>query len=222
VSCSYDPSVRCRIEEAFPAALRADLLAVTQVVPVAEGRGPFSVLVRGERLVIPYRLQANAALLDGAEGLSLTQRDILFCIFSRHFDGYVRERALRQVIRSSNDWVIPFVVQPVGEYVIEIHRVVQEALPFLNGAQYAAYLRANLEMYECTRQRAVSYWNCYYRGRFSLGRRGQLLAAGTSYPAFEVLAQFDRFLEDAASAATAPEATRPSGRSRPRSTEGSR
>ncbi|GAC1340179.1 MAG: hypothetical protein NVSMB23_10090 [Myxococcales bacterium] len=189
MSSGYDSRIRCRIEEAFPADLRADLFAVAEIVPVAEDRGPFEVLLRGERLVIPYRLQADAALLHRAESLPPIQRDILFCIFSRHFAGYVREQALRQVIRSANDWVIPFVVQLVGEYVIEIHRVIQEALPFLNRPQYAAFLRANPEMYESIRKRAMSYWDCYYRSGFP---------ARNGYPAFEVLTQFDKFLEDTA------------------------
>jgi hypothetical protein len=197
VSFGYDPRVRCRIEEAFPADLRDDVRAV---ISTAEGSGPFSVFVRGERLVIPYRVRADAAALDREETLTPIQRDILFCIFSRHHAGLIRERALRRIIRSSNDWVIPFVVQLVGEYVIEIHQVVQEALTLLNGAQYAAFLRANPEMYERTRQRVVSYWNCYYRHGPSLAPRGRQFADRTGYPAFEVLAQFDKFFEESAPA----------------------
>ena len=189
MSSSYRPSVSCRIEEAFPAALRHDVVAVTQATSLTEGNGQFSVLVGGERLVIPYRVRADAALLDRAGTHESVQRDILSCIFSRHYDGRVRERALRQFVRSAEDWAVPFVLQLVGEYVIEIHRVIQEALPFLNNSQYAAFLRANPEIYERTRQRAVSYWSCYYRSGFP---------AGTGYPAFEVLTQFDNFLENRA------------------------
>src|SRR5256885_12596937 len=127
-SCSsYDPRVRCSVEEAFPAALRADVVAVTGAATVTECKGPFVVVLRGERLVIPYRVHADAALLERAEMLSPTQREILFCIFSRHYDGRVRERALREIVRSSNPLVIPFVVQMFGDYVYEYLRVWKDA-----------------------------------------------------------------------------------------------
>ena len=162
---------------------------------MAEAPGPFAVVLRGEHLVIPYRVEANAALLGRAETLSPVQREILFCIFSRHYDGHVRERALRQMIRSSKEWGIPFVVQPVGEYVIEIHRVVQDALPFLNTAQYAAFIRENPDYFERTRQRVESYWNCYYRWVYS---------DRANYPAFEVLKRFDALLEGPSASAEPP------------------
>src|SRR3954465_9936561 len=114
MSSSCDPSVRCRVEEAFPAALRNDVLSVIKAISAVEGSGPFSVLVRGEHLVIPYRVPADAAVLDRPETLPPVQRATPFCTLSRHHDGHIREQALRQLVRSPNDWVVPFVVQLVG------------------------------------------------------------------------------------------------------------
>ena len=80
--------------------------------------------------------------------------------------------------------------------IIEIHRVIREALPFLNGAQYAAFVRENPEMYERTRRRVISYWNCYCRS----DRQHELPSEGrfpdrTGYPAFYLLMYFDSLLE---------------------------
>jgi hypothetical protein len=178
---------RCPIDESFPAALAGDVRTVMRETSATEGRWRLAVVVQGERVTLPYRIYADAAAPADAEDLSPVQREILACVFTRHFDGRVRERALRQVLCSPNGWVIPFVVQLVGEYVIEIHRVVLDALPVLNSTKYAAFLRENPAFYLRTRQRVMSYWNCYYRTDPTYWDRAK-------YPAFEVLNRFDAWI----------------------------
>jgi hypothetical protein len=187
MSSDQGPQTRCSIQESFPAALAGDVVAVMHATSVTEGHWPFAVVVQGQQLTLPYRIHGDAAALAGGEGLSPVQREIRACIFSRHFDGRVRERALREVVASSHQWVIPFVVQLVGEYVVEIHRVVQDALPMLDAAKYAAILRENAGFYQRTRQRVMSYWDCYYRA-------GPVYFDRRTYPAFQIIGQFDAWL----------------------------
>lgn len=76
-------------------------------------------------------------------------------------------------------WVVPFVVQLIGEYVVEIVEaaaatVISEA----SAAEFAGFVRENPAFIATTRRRVVSYWDCYYRSRFPTLE---------SYPAFSAL-----------------------------------
>ncbi|MGW7050030.1 hypothetical protein ACWGDT_46840 [Streptomyces avermitilis] len=52
--------------------------------------------------------------------LTVVQQAILHCLYSRHCDGLVRRRHREQIAGSDEPWVVPFVVQSAGEYVLEI------------------------------------------------------------------------------------------------------
>jgi hypothetical protein len=111
---------------------------------------------------MPGRIHNDPELIHVAQ-LTELQREIIDCILTRHSDGFVREQNLARIIRSKNAWVPPFVIQLVGEYVIEILRVVHANLQNLDGAAYRTFLRANPAFFATTQRRVISYWNCYYR-----------------------------------------------------------
>jgi len=101
--------------------------------------------------------------LVGSRPSIAVHEELLNCLFSRHHDGYVRERCLKNVIGSSNTWVVPYVIKLTGEYVIEILNVIYQHLPFLNHEIYRDFLRNNPQFYTLTKCRVMSYWDCYYR-----------------------------------------------------------
>ena len=129
--------------------------------------GGFSVLVLGQPVTIPYRIYHSEPHLGRLAGLSRTQQDILRCLYSRHHDGYVRQRAVQPLLRSNADWVVPFVVQLIGEYIVEIVEVIRDGLAGRNDLDaYARFANQNPEFIELTKQHSISYWNCYYRSRY--------------------------------------------------------
>jgi hypothetical protein len=64
-------------------------------------------------------------------------------------------------------WIPPFVVQLVGEYVIEILFVIHKNLLNLNTSLYEQFLRMNPGFLAITEQRVISYWNCYHRWNYT-------------------------------------------------------
>jgi hypothetical protein len=107
---------------AFPAALRGDVTAVVGVMPppghpAAKRRE--RVLARGEAIEIPYRIYNPEPPADAVAWMSDRQKVIVGCVYSRHHDGHVRERYCAHIVESTEPWVIPFVVQLLGEYVGE-------------------------------------------------------------------------------------------------------
>lgn len=159
---------------AFPSRLADDVRAVMAVMPAARYRpmSPFSVDVGGEAVAIPYRIHHDEPPAHAESTLTTTQGLILHCLYSRHGDGLVRQRHLEQIIASSHVWVAPFVVQLVGEYVLEILEAVHGGLPELDTPQstyrllYGAFIARNPSFCARTERRVVSYWSCYYRWRY--------------------------------------------------------
>jgi len=162
------------LRDAFPQNLADEVHAVLAVM--SETRtpyaSPFSVDVSGETVTIPYRMNQDEPPSDAVRSLTARQRRILHCLYSRHGDGLVRQRHLEQVVRSDEPWVVPFVMQLVGEYVLEIVEAIQHGLsdlPFEHSVQrllYGDFIARNPAFFATIERRVVSYWSCYYRWRF--------------------------------------------------------
>jgi hypothetical protein len=164
---------------AFPAELAGDVHAVLAVMPASRHRllEPFSVVVQGQQVSIPRRLYNDEPPPEAVASLSSRQRQLLHCLYSRHHDGIVRQRHLAEVVGSVDPWVVPFVVQLVGEYVLEILVVICDELhdigtPGSGGhLAYGQFIVDNPAFFARTQRRVVSYWACYYRSAYLGFRR---------------------------------------------------
>jgi hypothetical protein len=157
------------LTRAFPSALRPDVDAVRHVMPTTIGsvsEGGVHLNWGGDWIAIPYRLAHPEPATGDVDGLSSAQRRILHCLYTRHDDGWVRQRHLEQVVLASDPWVIPFVVLLVGEYVVEIVERIDRALPDLDLRAYRAFASANPDLMELVGQRVASYWSYYHRHRY--------------------------------------------------------
>ena len=174
---------------AFPARLADDVRSVLAFVPDARlgPVEPFQVEVQGEIVAIPSRIYNEEPEVGLERSLTGTQRLILHCLYSRHSDGRVRQRRLEQIVSSSEPWVAPFVVQLVGEYVLEILEAIGQGLPGLavpGSAQrrlYGEFISRNAVFFARTERRVVSYWSCYHRWKY---------AAFGTYPGCALVEEF--------------------------------
>jgi len=160
-----DRGVNVEIASAFPQALRADVLRAISVLPEPFHQcasAPFRAVVRGEAVTIPDRVYYDDALIK-ADQISPLQQELLSCLLTRHCSGFVRQEHLSRIVKCRDVWVPPFVVRLIGECVIEILRVIRENCAGLEAELYRGFLKENPEFWEITKQRVVSYWNCYYR-----------------------------------------------------------
>jgi hypothetical protein len=164
------------IYEAFPAALRADVAKVADAVPPSSFApvGGFTVTVDGETVIIPHRIYSDVPPCETIPEGPLV-RAISECLYTRHHDGHVRQRAVRALLTGPSaaaPWAVPFVVQLVGEYVVEVIDEIAGLLTELDvggSAQHDTYgrvLAANPEFMRLTRSRVVSYWNWGYRQHY--------------------------------------------------------
>ena len=176
-----EPQSNDDLRAAIPKRVQEDVAAAVSTLP----QNPywfdcFKVSVDDESVSIPYRVYHNPSSVR-SEKLNNAQREFVDCILTRHNDGFVRQTHLARILNSKNTWVPPFVVQLLGEYVIEI---IEENLGNLDAAIYARFLKSNPDFLALTEQRVFSYWDCYYRSI----KKGE-------YPGFHVL----RFFKELAS-----------------------
>ena len=184
------------LTEAFPTVLRDTAkLAVEVLTPAISDKfyEPKTerqiIRVSGDDVWLPERLydivyrdhayynagpfRAFEAIADRG-GLSALQKQIFFCLLTRHHNGFVREAALKRIIAVDEPWVVPYVVQLASEYVYEILVVIRQNLDQMNSSLYGAFFRDNPVYFAKVKQRIISYWNAYYRWHDYAGPRDQV------------------------------------------------
>ena len=150
-----------------------------------------TVQIDGESLVIPCRVYNPEPADRAVASLPDLQQVILHCIYTRHHDGFVRQKHLEHAVRPDYPWVAPFIVQLVGEYVLEIVITIQQALTELDEPgspvreTYGRFLAQNPSFFALTRQRVISYWDCYYQNQFPQD----------AYPGFALIASLQAALD---------------------------
>jgi hypothetical protein len=140
---------------------------ITASLASTETHAPSSVFVvklDKETLQIPYRVYYNAGLLrlklHASHGL---KKLVLACLGTRHHDGYLRQQCLGYLLRRNEFWMIPYIVQLAGEYVVEIAEKAAEGIEFCDSASVSEFAKQNPEYLATFSRRVTSYWNEYYR-----------------------------------------------------------
>ena len=180
------------IENCFPSYLKDDINIVFRALDFCskhEPYMPFEVQIDQEKLVIPQRIYCDEHQLKKLIELTPIQQTIGFCFFSRHHDGYVRERCIRQVFNVNEKFVIPFIVQLLGEYVIEIIESIYQAKDNIDKSHLQSFIEENPEHYYRIHQRVYSYWDCFYRHAYPKYRKHVKPSGDTvlDYPAIKFL-----------------------------------
>ena len=150
------------LPDAFQRALRVDAqaLCATHVWQPHPAHLHFVVALADERLAIPERLYFDPSLLGAHGELDARQRAMLWCLGTRHHNGHVREKSLRHLLANLQDWMVPFVVQLIGEYVHEIIALIDAALAPLDPPMqtaFARFARDNPRYLNTIEQRTISY-----------------------------------------------------------------
>lgn len=143
----------------------ARILPPSRLGPSLHDIGP--VTLRGEVVRIPSRIYFAEPSVGTVQHLTDRQKTILTCLLTRHDNGFVREKMVRQLLLQDADfWTAPFVVQLLGEYVLEIILAVQEGIQPKHREIYAEFLHENPKFHALTRARVASYRACYHRHPF--------------------------------------------------------
>jgi hypothetical protein len=126
----------------------------------------FSVKVNEQIINIPERIYFDAPNEKDMNMLTDTQKEILNCFYTRHYDGYIREEKMKSIISLNHSWIVPYVIKILGEYIIEILEVINNNIKNLNSEDYKIFINNNTMFFKTTESRVASYWDCYYRYKF--------------------------------------------------------
>lgn len=162
----HSDSTIARLVAAYPAGLAADVKIALGIIPIAEHEPIIEiepVKLVGELIRIPSRVYYPEPPIQILDGLSNTQKTVVATLYTRHHNGFVRERWVEKIIGDPATWVAPFVLQLLGEYVIEIMNVLAKRSEELKERRYQQFIQENPDFCLMTCRRIVSYWECYFR-----------------------------------------------------------
>jgi len=164
-------SIELQLKQAFPSFLQNDVNFITNLIDFSS-KYPINykieIVVDNELLLIPYRIYLN---VDACKSISTTslseiQKIIINCIMTRHHNGYIREEFLKRIILCKYSFVVAFVLQLLGEYVVEILNEIYKHLYKLDLALYKEVISNNRKFYDLIKERIISYSTYYYPGKF--------------------------------------------------------
>lgn len=190
--------VRAQLLRAFPSTARSDAQPAVDLVPLTDS-SPVglihesnnsewpAVTFDGGMLEIPDRIY-NDFPAHAITTLAPASRVAAGCIYTRHYDGHTRQQALHLALSHDVEWSAPFVVQLLGEYIVEICVDIERFLAdapsthpnAIRGLRH--FTESNPDFMTLTRHRAASYWSEYYRADY---------ATADDYPAIRALRRLD-------------------------------
>ena len=125
------------LQQGFPNNLRDDVVKVTGLLPqktyhnvaIDETQQTVEYLQGGQVIKFPYRNYYMDISDHYIDTLSVKQKMILHCIYTRNCDGYVRQKHLKSLLLMNyEDWAIPYIVKICDEYVVEIIEMTYDIL----------------------------------------------------------------------------------------------
>jgi hypothetical protein len=161
-------------QDGFPRYLLGDVSKVVSLIPHntynnirnAITEETIDYMVDNSLVKIPYRMYYLDVQDDIINSLTEQQKMILYCIYSRCCEGYVRQKNLKSLLMMDYpDWAIPYIVKACDEYVIEILEMSYEILIQQDTERYKRICHENSVSFCKSYNRMISYWNEYYRDR---------------------------------------------------------
>ena len=168
-----------QLAEAFPMSMRTNAVEAGKVVhgllDPRQWANQVSLLIGGEKILVPRRLRYSEAQSASSNDGRVAQ--MVACLQTQSSNGFDRQRALRSLLPAVQPWSAPFVVTLIGEYVVEIIEDIAGATTPSNVDAMISFISENCDYWELTKQRVASYWNVYYRHKYTK----------LSYPGFQLV-----------------------------------
>ncbi|MFF2755874.1 hypothetical protein ACFVR1_19455 [Psychrobacillus sp. NPDC058041] len=163
-------------QDGFPIYLRDDVTTAVGMIPhktynnVTIGVSEDTIQYLQDNTVIrlPYRIYYIDSSDEVIDNLTLRQKMILHCIYSRSCDGFVRQKHIYSLLQMDyEDWAIPYIVKICDEYVVEILEMTYDILKEQDTERIMRFCFENIVPFCKSYNRMISYWNEYYRYRYN-------------------------------------------------------
>ena len=153
---------------AFPRELEDEIKSIFRRITLKTNiynGGTFDVFVNKEVIHIPERIYYEDIEVNLEVSLSQIQKCILDCFFTRHYNGYIRQKRLNNIFNSSiiYNWSIPYIVRLMGEYIVEIIDDINKNIELIDEIALKEFIRTNQKFILTTEGRIASYWGEFYK-----------------------------------------------------------
>jgi len=140
------------------------------------------VNVEQEHIQLPMRVYVPEVTPERIEELTSIQQTMLFCLYTRHHDGHIRERYLRQLLKTNqqDEWILVYILELASEYVRDIVDIIVPVIEQWNLEVKRRFVSNDPAYMKRIEDRMISYWNAYYRT--SGERRSE-----ADYPGFRII-----------------------------------
>lgn len=170
---------------AFPKRYEQDIWVVKACLPFGWTRlspGAIEVNVEQEHIQLPIRVYVPEVAPERIKQLTPTQQTMLFCLYTRHHDGHVREYYLQQLLKNHthDGWVLAYIIELASEYVRGIVDIIVPAIEQWDPEVKRRFVEDDPAYMKRIEDRMISYWNAYYR---SSGER----RSEADYPGFRII-----------------------------------
>ena len=125
-------------------------------------------LTDGSKIRFPYRIcfEDDDPAYHDLDGL---EKSIYDCIFTRHCDGRIREKHLKNLLAAGiHEWFMPYILRLSSEYVVEIIEIIYEAIKGIDNRMIQDFCRSNPVLLKRAYTRMGSYWECYYKYQYPM------------------------------------------------------
>lgn len=153
--------------KSFPIELKEDVEIVVNFLNTKKLRihtyVEQEIFINKESIYIPGRIYTAENLKVNEINLSENQQTILNCLYLTHSDGYLRQQKLELLKDKYEDFVIPYKMKILGEYVIEIITDLEKHINEKSIKNFIKFIKKNPNYLRLTKSRIVSYWGEYYK-----------------------------------------------------------
>ena len=160
-----------RIRNSFPKELSQEVNTIIELLLYENNNmlnGLFSndninIVINSNLVSIPCRIYFDEP--KNTTKLNEGEKNILNGIYSRHDNGFVRQKYIEKMIENKNYWVTPFFIQLFGEYIYRIIEIFNEYLTN-NLDNCIRFINENQKYWRKIESKVASYWNEYYREEY--------------------------------------------------------
>ncbi|WP_459195684.1 hypothetical protein [Wukongibacter baidiensis] len=123
-----------------------------------------AININNKTMDLPYRIYYHELAYEEIKDLTDIQIRILYCLFTRHNNGYIRQKYLNKLLKLGDLklWEIAYIISLCGEYVIEIIDDIHANWNLINIEKLTEFIYNNSEYIITIEGRIASYWGEYY------------------------------------------------------------
>lgn len=129
---------------------------------------------QGRKRQFPYRIYTEISKSE----VQTTNDFEKLSLYTRHHNGHIREIAIIELMQKFPSDNIPFLVQLLGEFVVEIHQRISQEITSQQKNWIQEFLQENPKYAQTIRSKVASYWDCYYKWEYVKLK---------DYPAFKLI-----------------------------------